>query len=70
MAPTSRLVDYSAISQEEDRQFCRWLTEKVGVAAIPVSVFYETPPDAKLARFCFAKEARTLEEAAAHLCRI
>lgn len=65
-----QLADYSAISNDHDETFCRWLTESVGVAAIPVSVFYDTPPDAKLVRFCFAKEAETLEEAAERLCKI
>lgn len=65
-----QLVDYSEVSGDSDEAFCRWLTESVGVAAIPVSVFYENPPDAKLARFCFAKEVRTLEEAAERLCKI
>jgi methionine aminotransferase len=41
-----------------------------GVAAIPVSAFYETAPDAKLVRFCFAKSDETLQAAAERLCRI
>ena len=39
-----------------DVEFARWLTVEHGVAAIPVSVFYSEPPDARLVRFCFAKE--------------
>ena len=37
------------------------------MAAIPVSAFYETPPDARLIRFCFAKIDATLEQAAERL---
>jgi methionine aminotransferase len=40
------------------------------VAAIPVSAFYETAPDAKLVRFCFAKNDETLVAAAERLCKL
>ncbi len=36
------LIDYSAVSTLNDVEFCQWLTEEVGVAAIPLSVF--APP--------------------------
>jgi methionine aminotransferase len=62
-----QLVDYSAISTQDDLAFCEWLTREKGVAAIPVSAFYETPPDARLIRFCFAKTDATLEQAAERL---
>jgi methionine aminotransferase len=39
----------------------------VGVAAIPVSVFYEQPPEARYVRFCFCKNDDTLRQAAAKL---
>lgn len=64
------LGDYSAISDMTDTQFCEWLTEKAGVAAIPLSVFYETPPDSKIIRFCFAKQHGTLQAAAKKLCQL
>src|SRR6185312_4043454 len=41
-----QLVDYSTISQKDDLNFCEWLVHEAGVAAIPVSAFYETPPNA------------------------
>jgi aspartate/methionine/tyrosine aminotransferase len=52
----------------DDVAFCRYLTEQVGVAAIPVSAFYEAP-DAprRYARFAFCKRAEVLEEALARL---
>lgn len=62
-----QIVDYSAISELPDREFAAWLTREVGVAAIPVSVFYETPPAARYVRFCFCKEDETLQKAAARL---
>jgi methionine transaminase len=62
-----QLADYSAISDLPDREFVRWLTTEVGVAAIPVSVFYEQPPGARYVRFCFCKNDDTLRAAAAKL---
>lgn len=65
-----QLVDYSAITAEPDVDYARRLTREAGVASIPVSVFYESPPDQHLLRFCFAKDTRTLERATEILCRI
>jgi len=65
-----QLVDYSAIAQTDDLNFCEWLIREAGVAAIPVSAFYETPPDAKIVRLCFAKNDDTLNAAAERLCRL
>jgi len=65
-----QLVDYSAIAQSDDLNFCEWLIREAGVAAIPVSAFYETPPDAKIVRLCFAKNDDTLNAAAERLCRL
>ena len=63
-----QLVDYSAISDLDDAAFCRWLTIEKGVAAIPLSPFYETPPAGqRLARLCFAKNDATLDAAIARL---
>jgi methionine transaminase len=63
-------VDYSAISDTTEADFCRWLTTDVGVAAIPLSAFYEHPFEQKLARFCFAKKDETLELALQRLSRL
>ena len=66
-----QLADYSAISKERDVDFARWLTIEHGVAVIPISVFYESPPaNISLVRFCFAKENSTLEAAAERLRRL
>lgn len=59
-----QLVDYSAVSDLDDAAFCRWLTVEKGVAAIPLSPFYESPPPGqRLARLCFAKNQATLDAA-------
>jgi methionine transaminase len=65
-----QLADYSAIRDTDDLNFCEWMVREAGVAAIPVSAFYETAPDAKLVRFCFAKNGETLQVAAERLCKI
>jgi methionine transaminase len=65
-----QIADYSAISDMDDFAFCQWMVREKGVAAIPVSAFYETPPAQKLIRFCFAKRASTLESGAERLCSI
>ena len=65
-----QLMDYSAISDLPDTEFCRWLIEEAGVAAIPISVFSEAPMETRLVRFCFAKSDDTLQAAAEKLCKI
>ena len=61
---------YHAISDLGDTQFCEWLVKEVGVAAIPLSAFFEDKRDYKTIRFCFAKTDETLKQAAEKLCRI
>jgi methionine aminotransferase len=66
-----QLVDYSAVSDLPDAEFCRWLTVEKGVAAIPLSPFYETPPPGqRLARLCFAKVDATMDAAIERLARM
>jgi len=62
-----QLLGYSGISDQPDTDMANWLTREVGVAAIPVSVFYEDGRDARILRFCFAKDDATLDAAAARL---
>ncbi|WOA52866.1 pyridoxal phosphate-dependent aminotransferase [Dickeya solani] len=64
------LADYRAISDRDDVSFCRWLTEHVGVAAIPLSVFCAAPFPHTLIRLCFAKQESTLDAAAERLCQL
>ena len=56
-------VDISAISDLNEADFCQWLTREVGVAAIPLSAFYEDGFDQRVVRFCFAKKDETLRAA-------
>ena len=63
-------VDYSAVSDLPEAAFCRWLTEEVGVAAIPLSAFYQGGFEQSLARFCFAKKDETLDAAIERLAMI
>lgn len=67
-----QLADYSEIRPDlDDVQMAEWLTREHGVAAIPISVFYKAPPaEARLVRFCFAKQEETLRQAAQRLCAI
>jgi methionine aminotransferase len=65
-----QLVDYSAVSSLPEAEFCQWLTREVGVAAIPLSVFYDGGFEQRLARLCFAKQDGTLNTALARLARL
>jgi methionine aminotransferase len=65
-----QLLDYSDISGEQDRQLADNWTRELGVASIPISVFYEQPPTAYKLRFCFAKREAVLLQAAEILCKI
>ncbi|WP_206732475.1 pyridoxal phosphate-dependent aminotransferase [Janthinobacterium sp. 17J80-10] len=63
-------VDYSAISSLSENEFAQWLTAEIGVAAIPVSAFYQAPRDSGIVRFCFAKKEETLRAALGRLATL
>ena len=63
-------VDYGAVSALPETEFCRWLTTEVGVAAIPLSVFYDGGFEQGIARLCFAKRDETLATALERLARL
>ena len=63
-------VDYSAISDQGEADFCRWLTTEVGVAAIPLSAFYDGGFEQRIVRFCFAKRDETLNAALQRLAKL
>lgn len=67
-----QLLNYQAISQEADQDLAERWTKEIGIASIPVSVFYEDQqaPRASVLRFCFAKDDATLEQAAEILCSL
>jgi methionine aminotransferase len=63
-------VDYSAVSDLGEAAFCEWLTQEIGVAAIPITAFYEGGFEQRLARLCFAKKDETLGTALGRLARL
>lgn len=65
-----QLLNYSKISDAKEMDFATKLTKEHGVAAIPVSVFYNKEVNNRVLRFCFAKSNETLEKAAEKLCKI
>jgi methionine transaminase len=66
-----QLADYSAISDENDMDFCRRLVREHGIAAVPLSPFYDNPPpDQRVIRLCFAKSEETLASAAGKLLEL
>jgi methionine aminotransferase len=51
------------INELDEVSFCKWLTQDVGVTAIPLSAFYADEFDQHIVRFCFAKKNETLKMA-------
>ena len=65
-------VDYGALAAHRarsDLDFCSWLTTEAGVAAIPLSAFYDAGVEQRVVRFCFAKRDATLDDATQRLRR-
>jgi aspartate/methionine/tyrosine aminotransferase len=62
-------VDIAPLGWDDDALFCRWLVETHGVAAIPISAFYETQAIRTVVRFCFAKSDATIDAALARLAQ-
>jgi len=62
-------LDYSAISELDDKEFSIELTQKHGIASIPMSVFYHDKIKSNVLRFCFAKSNDTLEKAVERLIK-
>lgn len=63
-------AEYGAISDMSEADFCTWLTTEIGVAAIPVSAFYQEPRESGIVRFCFAKKDATLGTALERLAKL
>ena len=66
-------ADFSSFDfSGSDISFCEYLTKEAGVAAIPVSVFYDPGSldiPTNLIRFCFCKDKQILEQALERLRR-
>ena len=68
-----QMVDYSEVpvlANKNEREACGWLTREIGVAAIPLSSFYQEPTENKTIRFCFAKKEETLQQGLERLGRL
>lgn len=63
-------VDISDVTALNEADFCQWLVQEVGVAAIPLSAFYGDGFDQKVVRFCFAKKDATLNAAIERLRKL
>ncbi len=63
------LADVSAFDVRDDMEFCRWLAQEIGVAAVPGSSFFHEPVN-HLIRFHFAKQEQTLIAAGERLLRL
>lgn len=64
------MSDISGLGFQNDVEFARYMTAKVGVACIPPSAFYATSDDGtRLARWCFAKRPETLQAAGDRLLK-
>ncbi len=65
------MTDISRFGFPDDTAFARHMVEKIGVAVVPGSSFYNDPADgARQVRFTFCKRDATLEAAAARLARL
>lgn len=51
-----QMVSYGHLFQEYDYDLAVRLTKEIGVASIPISVFFSDKKDHNILRFCFAKE--------------
>jgi len=65
-----QLLNYNNIEQSLDSELAIYLTREHGIASIPLSPFYQSPPAQHLLRFCFAKNDDTLKRAADILCQL
>ncbi len=65
-----QLMDYSAISNETDKEIAHRLIVEHGVASIPVSAFLYKDTGGPVLRFCFAKKNETLRAAAERLVKV
>jgi N-succinyldiaminopimelate aminotransferase len=61
-------ADAASVGAADGLEFCLGLPERVGVVAVPMSVFYDDPDAGRtLVRFAFCKRPEVLAEAAARL---
>jgi aspartate/methionine/tyrosine aminotransferase len=65
------MTDISAFGYPDDVTFAKYLVEKIGVAVVPGSSFFNNPADgSKIVRFTFCKLETTLRAAADRLAKL
>jgi aminotransferase len=65
------MTDISAFGYPDDVTFAKYLVEKIGVAVVPGSSFFNNPADGhKIVRFTFCKLETTLRAAAERLAKL
>ncbi len=65
------IADLASLGVNDALQFCRRLPERVGVAAVPVSVFYDDArAGASLVRFAFCKRPEVIDTALERLAKL
>lgn len=64
------LAEVTSFGFDSDREFCRYITEELGVAAIPVSAFCDHDRERQFVRFAFCKDLETLREASNRLLKL
>ncbi len=65
------MTDISRFGSPDDVAFARYLVEKIGVAVVPGSSFYNNPADgSQQVRFTFCKTDQTLQAAAQRLAKL
>lgn len=62
-----QLLDFGELAPPGDLVFAERLLTEAGVATIPLSPFYESPPPLTVVRLCIAKRDETLDGAAERL---
>lgn len=63
------MVDCTAFGVTDDHAFCRWMAEKVGVAAVPGSSFFHEPVN-HLIRLHFSRSEKILAETGRRLKKL
>lgn len=62
------LADITSFGANDDLEFCKRLAREAGVAAIPASFFWKDRKESRhLVRFCFCKQATTIDKAVQRL---
>jgi aminotransferase len=65
------MTDISGLGWDHDIEFARHLVERVGVAVVPGSSFYQDPASGRRqVRFAFCKKESTMAEAERRLARL